>query len=299
MVNLPDGLHGAYRSRELARLVGEGRVRAALKDGKLARFAYGVVVDAGKATSLMTRAAAVQLWAGTESALTGFTALAVHGCAAAPVAPLHVLVPYNRNLDSRPGSVVHHGKFEEQDVLDIGGLRTMALDFAVTEVLARGHRWDALACADQAFGSLPVEERAEFRATLEDRVSQRRDPRGRRRARVLLDLASGLPESPAESWILLVMTDEGLPVPVAQYRILDHYGREVYRLDFAWPEFRIAVEYDGYAAHDGRALLDATRDEDLRRRGWIVIRASAADLGDPSRLIAEIKAAFRTRRIAA
>jgi hypothetical protein len=38
-----------------------------------------------------------------------------------------------------------------------------------------------------------------------------------------------------------------------------------------------------------------SRDEDLRRRGWIVIHARAADLADSSRLFAELRAAFARR----
>jgi very-short-patch-repair endonuclease len=76
-------------------------------------------------------------------------------------------------------------------------------------------------------------------------------------------------------------------------------GRELYRLDFAWPEPMVAVEYDGYAAHVDRLVRDAERDEDLRRRGWLVLHADAADLSDPSRLHVEVRQAFWRRRFAA
>ncbi|HKS49385.1 MAG TPA: DUF559 domain-containing protein [Amycolatopsis sp.] len=58
--------------------------------------------------------------------------------------------------------------------------------------------------------------------------------------------------------------------------MLDISGRELDRLDFAWPELRIAVEYDGYAAHESRWERGADREEDLRRSGWIVIRGRRA-----------------------
>lgn len=300
MVSLPDGLHGAFRRCELSRLVGQEQVRAAIQDGSLVRFAHGVVVDGRKRLNLMTRTAAALLLAGPDSVLFGFTALALHGCsAAAATAPVHVLVPYARKLAKRPGIVVHQGVIGEHEVQEIAGLRAMILDVAVAEVLCRGDRWDALACADQAFASMPEADRPEFRATIEANVLGRRDSRGRRRARVLLELASGRPESPPESWILLVLTDGGLPVPICQHPVVDLWGRELYRLDFAWPELRIAVEYDGYEAHEGREDRDAAREEDLRRRGWTIIRATSADLRNPGRLIAEVKAAFMTRGLAA
>lgn len=299
MVSLPDGLHGAFARPELERLLGHYVVRRAIADGTVKSFARGVLVDARRVVTLHTRAAATLLLAGPDAALTGFTALTMWGCSAAPSGPVHVVVPYRRKLSARPGMVVHHGAFETQDVHDVAGLRTIALDCALTEVLCRENRRDALACADQAFAMTPGHERAEFRASVAERLRVRRDPRGRRRGRRLLELTTGLPESPAESWTLVVFDDAGLPMPTPQYSIYDLSGREIYRLDFAWPELRVAVEYDGYEAHEHTAVRDEARDRDLRRRGWRVIRATSADLVDPSRLIGRIQAAFRSRGVAA
>ena len=75
-------------------------------------------------------------------------------------------------------------------------------------------------------------------------------------------------------------------------------GNVLYRLDFAWEELRVALEYDGFAAHVGRGLRDAAREEELRKLGWTVIRATAADLKDPAELHAAIRRAF-WRRVAA
>lgn len=98
---------------------------------------------------------------------------------------------------------------------------------------------------------------------------------------------------------MLLLVEGGFPPPEAQFKIHDVQGNELYRLDLSWPELRIVVEYDGYIWHKGREASDAKRAEDLRRRGWIIIRADAADLRDPSRLLAEVAAAFRARGLAA
>jgi very-short-patch-repair endonuclease len=81
-------------------------------------------------------------------------------------------------------------------------------------------------------------------------------------------------------------------------KVFDLAGNEVYRLDFAWTEVKVAVEYDGYEAHEGRAERDGARDDDLRRRGWVVLRADVTDLKDPGRLVAAVRAAFRARGLA-
>jgi hypothetical protein len=195
--------------------------------------------------------------------------------------------------------MVHQGTFDIQDVLELDGLRVITLDFALAELLCTGARATALACIDQALAGLNPNNRAELMAEVDHRIQSRPDPRGCRRAAVLLGLATGLPESPAESRLLLTLFDANLPVPEPQFSVHDLDGRERYRLDFAWSEPMVGLEYDGHAAHVERGELDAARDNDLRRRGWIVVRASAADLRNPKRMIAEIMDAFWRRRFVA
>ena len=48
-----------------------------------------------------------------------------------------------------------------------------------------------------------------------------------------------------ESEARLAMIDGGLPIPELQYEIVDGNG-ELRRLDFAWPNQRVAAEYDGW-----------------------------------------------------
>ena len=93
----------------------------------------------------------------------------------------------------------------------------------------------------------------------------------------------------------MLLIEQGFPLPEVNFRILSPAGRELYRLDLAWPSLRIAVEYDGHAAHADRDEQDAARDDDLRRRGWIVVHATAADLADPARFLAELRRAFARR----
>ena len=262
-------------------------------------FSRKVLVERDRQLSLQTRAAATLLLAGPRAVLTSHTAARLLGCTAADEGCVHVLVDYHRKVPRVPGVVVHQGLFDEQDVLTLDGLRMLSLECVITELLCRASRRVALACADQAMALTPAEQRAEFRAEVLHRIGTRRDPRGRRRSQILLNLARGLSESPAESWLLLGFFDAGFSVPVQQLPVSDINGREVYRLDFAWEEPMVAVEYDGYVAHLDRMARDAARDEDLQRRGWTVIHADAGDLRDPSRLHADVRRAFWRRRFAA
>jgi very-short-patch-repair endonuclease len=93
----------------------------------------------------------------------------------------------------------------------------------------------------------------------------------------------------------MLLIESGFPLPEVNFPLLTPDGRELYRLDLAWPQLRIALEYDGHAVHAGHEEHDEARDADLRARGWIVVHARAADLVDPSRLRTELRAAFARR----
>jgi G:T-mismatch repair DNA endonuclease (very short patch repair protein) len=105
-------------------------------------------------------------------------------------------------------------------------------------------------------------------------------------------LADGRAESPQETRVRLLVGRSDLPVPVAQYRVFDERGF-VARVDFAWPDRRVAVEYDGlWHAEAGQFARDRQRLNRLQEAGWRVVFVTAADLRDPDRLVARIRAAL-------
>lgn len=299
MTDFPSGLHGAYRRADLIKAIGWPRVRKALHEGGLVVAGRSVLVERGRQYDLRTRGAIALFVAGGSALLTTHTAALLHGCASADISETHVLVPYQRTVRRSPGVVFHQGLFEEQDVVMVDGLRVHVLECALADLLCRARRRTALACFDQALAFTEQADREALRAEVGFRIQSRRDPRGRRRGEILLLLGTGKAESPAESWLLLGFFDAGLPIPAQQHVVLDLDGRERYRLDFAWEEVRVAVEYDGYEAHVDRVVADEVRQADLERRGWTVLRADASDLRDPARLHAAIHTALHRRRFAA
>jgi hypothetical protein len=117
--------------------------------------------------------------------------------------------------------------------------------------------------------------------------------RGAARARRACALADGLAGSPQETRVRLLLQRSGLPRPVAQHQVLDDRGRFVARVDFAWPEHRLAVEYDGQWHGDpAQFAKDRQRLNRLAAAGWRVLFVTAADLRDPERLLARIAAAL-------
>ena len=116
-------------------------------------------------------------------------------------------------------------------------------------------------------------------------------------AREVAALADGLAESPQETRLRLLFLRGGLPGPVAQYRVFDDDGL-IGRVDFAYPDLRIAIEYDGLWHGERQAFLDDRwRLNRLNAAGWVVIHVTLVDLRRPELLAARIRAT-RARRLA-
>jgi hypothetical protein len=288
------GEPGAYLRKDLVARLGRRRVDAEIRHGQLRRLWTGVLIDSTRQLDVHTRAAAALLLHGPRSVISGPTAAWLHGCTGIDSANTHVTVPYEHRTRGRPGLVVHNGSLSQTDIVELAGLRVFCLDRVVCDLLCTARARDAIAVADQAL-ALQGSEQAAFRSQLSQRLAERPDPRGTRRGAWLLGLATGRAESPPESWLLLEVVNLGFPVPKANWPLCSPDGVLLYRLDLAWPEQRIALEYDGYATHVARREEDQHRMADLERRGWIVIPVTRDDLRDNMRLERVLRDAFQRR----
>ncbi len=120
---------------------------------------------------------------------------------------------------------------------------------------------------------------------------------GCRSVRRAVDLADGLAGSPQETRLRLVLHGSRLPRPVAQYTIRAADGRFLARTDFAWPDAKTAVEYEGiWHGAPQQVARDRRRLNELTAAGWTIVFVTAADLRDPVALIARVAAALGARR---
>ena len=82
----------------------------------------------------------------------------------------------------------------------------------------------------------------------------------------------------------------GLPHPVPQFEVVEN-GAFLGRVDLAWPEAKLLVEYEGeYHFDDLQIRKDDARYAGLVAAGWRVIRLSAADLRDLDAVVARVRA---------
>jgi hypothetical protein len=291
------GPRGACLRKDVLAAVGRYRVRSALRTGEVVAPFTGVLVDATRATEPLTYLTAAWLSVGPDALLTGPSAAYLHGISALPPTPVHLVLPYEHRKGDRDGIVLHNGCALVEDREERHGLPVLGLERVVVDLLCTVWPPKALAVVDEALARLPEPSRPAFLRRLRERLQERPDPRGTRIGRRLVDLATGRAESPSESWLLWLVVDLGFPVPQANIPVRAVDGREVYRLDLGYEELRIAIEYNGYAAHVDRVVGDEARLRDLERRGWIVIVADAHDLHGPARLERELHEAFLRRGV--
>jgi len=113
---------------------------------------------------------------------------------------------------------------------------------------------------------------------------------GVRALRRLLDSRSpedGIPASERETMLRQGLRAHGLPEPVVQHEIR-HLGVFIGRVDAAYPDERIAIEYDSYEFHGGRLALvkDSERRTKLLAAGWYPFTATDVELKAGCRLLA-------------
>lgn len=169
----------------------------------------------------------------------------------------------------------------ERTLLDLGAVRgrvtvQMALDRALHSGSTTWERVDATLTRLAKSGRPGVEKlRLALRA---------REPGG------------GVPESERETQLLELLSAFGLPSPVAQHRVVDRHGVFLARVDAAYPQHRIAIEYDSDQEHSDPTALasDNARRNRLTAAGWTVISARNSDVNsDPGDLIQAITASLQ------
>lgn len=120
----------------------------------------------------------------------------------------------------------------------------------------------------------------------------------------VLRLVDGLAESVGETRTRLLCRAQGLPLPTPQFEIRHPSGRLAGRVDFAWPEHRVMLEFDGMVKYHRfrrpgetleQMIMREKQREDLLREltGWTMIRITWADLARPAETAARIRRALR------
>ncbi|MET0628786.1 MAG: hypothetical protein ABW033_10050 [Acidimicrobiia bacterium] len=176
--------------------------------------------------------------------------------------------------------VVHESKrTDEADVRIVDSIRVASAELTVMQLGAIRNPLVVEMALDRAL-YLNLVTLASVRELVDRLGARGRNGVGVLRA-ILDDRSPGdrAPESPKETQLLRLLLANGLPRPVAQYEVR-HHGRFVARVDFAYPDERIAIEYDSYEYHTGTVARDrdAVRRRALLGVDWRVVPVTNADL---------------------
>lgn len=270
LTDLFDAQNGVATSGQILRVISRRTMQSALDRGDLWKVWPGIYSATEPDT--LTRLRGLDLRAGEPVAICLGTAAAAYGFDTEDVRDLHVLNPIGHLLRDSDGLRVHRREGAPLTVVD--GRPATTPDWTAVEVARSLRRPRALATLDAAIRSGTCDPR---RLTLA--AAKQKGGRGIVHVRELLALIRPEAESPMESEARLAFHDCGVPDPELQYEIIDRDGR-LWRVDFAWPECRVAVEYDGYDWHSGPDdfARDRRKRAALTELGWTVISIVSEDV---------------------
>jgi hypothetical protein len=279
-LKLLDEFGGCATASQLLTVMTRQQLRVQVRNGGLVRVWYGVYAAADP--DLVGRLAALDLFMGRRAVPCMGTAAALYGFDLENTKQVHVLDPGVR-MRPTAGLMVHQRV--GAPLQRVAGRLATTPAWTAVEVARQLRRPRALAMLDAALRSMRC-----TRADLESAVREQKGRRGIVQVRELLEYADGRSESAMESEARLVMIDYGLPRPELQYEIRGHDG-EVWRVDFAWPDRRVAAEYESVDWHAGRVEMmnDKKRYAGVQEMDWTIIPIVVDDVRcEPWRLAGRI-----------
>lgn len=239
------------------------RFRAIHRDIYVARDARPTALLRAKAAWLRSRGHGV---------LAGFSASAFHGARwIEPSLPAYVIDINNR----RPtrGIVTWADAIEDDEICSIGEIRLTTPARTAVDLACKFPEDTAVAAIDALARAAHLKV-----ADIEQAAERHTGRKGIRQARATIALVDPGAESPQETWLRLLVIRAGYPRPQTQYPVYNEYGALIGDVDLAWPELKIALEYEGRHHTDPEQLRkDIQRVDAMVETGWIVIRVTSRE----------------------
>jgi hypothetical protein len=250
--------------------LGDGLARHDLRRWYRPMF-RGVYVPKNAAPTLADRALGAWLTTNRAAVITGMAASALHGADwVDDTEQIEVLVDERRR---QVGLTIRMDRVTDDEITEINGLPVTVPARTAFDLGRYRKRYDAIGRLDALMRAAPYS--IDEVSTL---IARYGPVRGVRQLRELVPLVDDGAASPKESWLRLMLIDNGFPIPETQIGLWN--GDEPFAyLDMGWRELRLAVEYDGEQHRTSRVqyVKDQRRLPEIERRGWEVIRVIAED----------------------
>ncbi|WP_019970444.1 hypothetical protein [Mycobacterium sp. 141] len=231
-----------------------------------------IYVSPGTELTPEIRARAAWLWSRRRGIIAGKSASALYGAkwvdAAAPLELIH------SNRNPLAGLKVRTEQIDEDEVVRIAGLPVTSLARTALDIGSWYQRDEAVAALDALAGATDLKS-----ADVDLLMQRYARRRGIEQARTALGLMDGGAQSPKETWLRLIIIDDGMPRPQTQIPVFDGPGDPFAFVDMGWEDIKVGVEYDGeqHRLNDWQYRWDLRRADRLQRRRWINVRVTAGD----------------------
>lgn len=220
---------------------------------------------------------ATWMWLRDRGVLSHLTSASLLGLVEDELLPVEVTTS-SRSLKAPCDRVLVHRvtQLEQRDIKVVNGMRTTTPVRAILDLAGSlpRHRFEFV--LDEARRRRLVAERP-LREAL-DRLGRRGRP-GIKALRSILDsgeLQRPVPGSPFERRFIQFLERRRLPMAERQFVIEDQDGTFAAKVDFAYPDLKVAIECDGRKHHFGVGDWenDVVRRSKLAALGWLVIHIS-------------------------
>jgi hypothetical protein len=188
------------------------------------------------------------------------------------------------------GVVIHRLRLKSEDITRISGFDLTTIPRTLADLAAMRPFVPIEHVVDNALARRLVSA-----TTLIDYCKKHPGMQGVPTLRELLAIRpNGRPRfrSGVERVVLGLVHDAGLGDVVPNFKTIDANGNERF-LDLAWPEHKVAIEFDSFRWHTGRRdwAADRNRANALIACGWRIVWATDADVEDRLRTpIATVRA---------
>jgi very-short-patch-repair endonuclease len=255
-----------------SRAVAEGLLTPAeVRSPRFQPIFRDVYVEAGQEVDLLLRSRAAHLLVPPGGALCGHSAAEVLGARCSPPNARAELIAPRGNVAKRRDLIVRQAALTPVEVCEVDSLRVTT---PLRTAYDLGRRLELVA----AVGAVDALARlGGFAPT--DLLYGPIGARGRRRLPEVVALSDPLAESVMETRLRVQLVLGGLPKPVSQFEIVDAHGVVRVRVDLAYPEARLALEFDGAHHFDDEfSRRDRQRDLWLDDLDWQTMRFTSDDL---------------------
>jgi very-short-patch-repair endonuclease len=252
--------------------------------GHLHRVHGGIYAVGHLAAPFRAHLLAAVLAAGDGAALSHRSAAVHLGLISGSPKDVDVMVPRSGERD-RVGIRFHRPKVyasEDRAVFDGIPCTTVARTLVDLAGVVKLHQLERTVEQAELLQLLDVKAIADVLA----RIARPRGVRNLRRCLGSERLDASLTQSGLERVFLRICRDACLPRPTLQHAI-EHAPGRWHKVDFAWPDRRLAIEVDGAAVHGTRtaARRDRRLDREIRAAGWRIERFMGDDVLDTPEVV--------------